>query len=138
LVAHELAHQWFGDWVTCQDWPHAWLNEGFATFFELIEREDRLGEDEYFLALERDLSAYLAEVSQRYSRAVVSREYADPIELFDRHLYQKGGLVLHLLREELGHEVFWRGVQTYLSIRPNGHATTRALCDALSEVSGRS
>lgn len=138
LVAHELAHQWFGDWVTCQDWPHAWLNEGFATFFELVEREDRLGRDEYFVALERDLGAYLSEASQRYSRAVVSREYAEPIDLFDRHLYQKGGLVLHLLREELGPDVFWRGVQSYLRACANGHATTRALCQALSEVSGRS
>lgn len=138
LVAHELAHQWFGDWVTCQDWPHAWLNEGFATFFELVEREDRLGQDEYFLALERDLAAYVSEVSQRYSRPVVSREYSDPIELFDRHLYQKGGLILHLLREELGADVFWRGVNGYLKTHEGGHATTQALKQALSEVSGRS
>lgn len=138
LVAHELAHQWFGDWVTCQDWPHAWLNEGFATFFELIEREDRLGQDEYYVALERDHAAYVAEVSQRYLRSVVNREYNDPIDLFDRHLYQKGGLVLHLLRRELGDELFWKGIKLYLGSHGNGNATTPALCDALKTVSGRS
>lgn len=138
LVAHELAHQWFGDWVTCQDWPHAWLNEGFATFFELVEREDRLGQDEYYVALERDHAAYVAEVSQRYLRSVVNREYNDPIDLFDRHLYQKGGLVLHLLRRELGDELFWKGIKLYLGSHGNGNATTPALCDALKAVSGRS
>lgn len=138
LVAHELAHQWFGDWVTCQDWPHAWLNEGFATFFELVELEDRLGEDEYFVAVERDHAAYAAEVSQRYSRPVVSREYSDPIDLFDRHLYQKGGLVLHLLRRELGNDVFWRGIKQYLSKHGGGTATTSALCETFTRLTGRS
>ena len=138
LVAHELAHQWFGDWVTCQDWPHAWLNEGFATFFELVELEDRLGEDEYFVAVERDHAAYCAEVSQRYSRAVVNREYNDPIDLFDRHLYQKGGLVLHLLRRELGTELFWQGIKQYLSKHGGGNATTSALCETFTRLTGRS
>lgn len=138
LVAHELAHQWFGDWVTCQDWPHAWLNEGFATFFELVELEERLGQDEYFVAVERDHAAYSAEVSQRYSRPVVSREYNDPIDLFDRHLYQKGGLVLHLLRRELGNELFWQGIKQYLSKHGGGNATTSALSETFARVSGRS
>lgn len=138
LVAHELAHQWFGDWVTCVDWPHAWLNEGFATFFELVELEDRLGEDEYYVALERDHAAYVFEVSQRYSRPVVSREYNDPIDLFDRHLYQKGGLVLHLLRRELGSDQFWKAIKKYLTTHGGGSATTTALCDAMTAVSGRS
>jgi aminopeptidase N len=138
LVAHELAHQWFGDWVTCQDWPHAWLNEGFATFFELVELEDRLGEDEYYVALERDHGAYVGEVSERYSRPVVSREYDEPIDLFDRHLYQKGGLVLHLLRQELGADTFWRSVGRYLRTHGTGHATTDALRAAFTAESGQS
>ncbi len=138
LVAHELAHQWFGDWVTCVDWPHAWLNEGFATFFELVELEDRLDEDEYYVALERDHAAYVFEVSQRYSRPVVSREYIDPIDLFDRHLYQKGGLVLHLLRRELGRDLFWKAIKKYLTAHGGGSATTTALCDVMTAVSGRS
>ncbi|MEB2310528.1 MAG: M1 family aminopeptidase [Sorangiineae bacterium] len=138
LVAHELAHQWFGDHVTCRDWSHAWLNEGFATFFEHLEREDRLGRDEYDYGLHGDLAAYLGEASGRYRRAIVCRDYEHPIDLFDRHLYEKGGLVLHMLRRELGDEVFWRGIHAYLSGHAGGIVETNDLMRALEGVSGRS
>lgn len=138
LVAHELAHQWFGDFVTCRDWSHGWLNEGFATFFEQIEREDRLGRDEYFYGVEAELDSYLSEASGRYQRPIVCRDYSLPIDLFDRHLYEKGCLVLHLLRGELGDTLFWRGVQTYLSRHAHGIVETNDLMRALEEVSGRS
>jgi aminopeptidase N len=110
LIAHELAHQWFGDYVTCRDWSHGWLNEGFATFFEHIDLEHKLGKDEYHYALRADLEAYLAEANGRYRRPIVCQDYEAPIDVFDRHLYQKGGLVLHMLRAMLGDEVFWSSV----------------------------
>ena len=138
LVAHELAHQWFGDYITCRDWSHAWLNEGFATFFEHVEREDRLGRDEYDYGVAGDLDAYLKEASGRYSRPMVSRDYEAPIDLFDRHLYEKGGLVLHMLRRELGDELFWQGVHSYLTRHAGGIVETNDLQRALEEVSGRS
>ena len=138
LVAHELAHQWFGDLVTCRDWSHGWLNEGFATFFEHVEREDRLGLDEYEHGLERDMAAYLSEAGSRYQRPVVCREYEAPIDLFDRHLYEKGGLVLHMLRRELGDAVFWRGVGTYLRAHSFGIVETLNFQRALEEASGQS
>jgi aminopeptidase N len=138
LVAHELAHQWFGDYVTCRDWSHAWLNEGFATFFEHIEREDRLGRDEYDHGVASDIDSYLHETSGRYSRAIVCRDYAEPIELFDRHLYEKGGLVLHMLRRELGDDSFWAGVSQYLKAHAYGVVETNDLQRALESVSGRS
>ena len=138
LVAHELAHQWFGDYVTCRDWSHAWLNEGFATFFEHLEREDRLGRDEYEHGVAADMATYLAEANGRYQRPVVCRDYEEPIDLFDRHLYQKGGVILHVLRRELGDEVFWRGVHRYLSRHAHGVVETNDLERALEEVSGRS
>ena len=137
LVAHELAHQWFGDHVTCRDWSHAWLNEGFATLFEHLEREDRLGQDEYEFGLQNDLWAYLNE-SGKYQRPLVCRDYAFPIELFDRHLYEKGSLVLHMLRRELSDAVFWRGVRKYLQNGANGIVETRDLQRALEDVSGLS
>ncbi len=137
LVAHELAHQWFGDYVTCRDWSHAWLNEGFAMFFELVEREARLGRDEYDYALSRDLVNYLAEASQ-YRRPIVCRDYDSPIDLFDRHLYEKGCLVLHLLRRKLGDERFWRGVNQYLTDHAHGIVETNDLMRALEAVSGKS
>jgi aminopeptidase N len=138
LVAHELAHQWFGDFVTCRDWSHAWLNEGFATFMEHVEREDRLGRDEYDFGVSFDNDTYLHEASARYSRPIVCRDYAEPIDLFDRHLYEKGGLVLHMLRRELGDVAFWSGVREYLTSHAYGIVETIDLQRALEKVSGRS
>ncbi len=138
LVAHELAHQWFGDFVTCRDWSHGWLNEGFATYFEHIEREARLGRDEYDYGVTGDLEAYLGEANGRYQRPIVCRDYKEPIDLFDRHLYEKGGLVLHLLRRELGDDVFWDGVRLYLERHAHGIVETNDLMRALEEASGKS
>jgi aminopeptidase N len=138
LVAHELAHQWFGDYVTCRDWSHGWLNEGFATYFEHLEREDRLGRDEYLWGVEGDLESYLSEAGGRYERPIVCRDYELPIDLFDRHLYEKGGLVLHMLRTDLGDELFWKGIHLYLSKHAFSVVETSDLQRAFEEVSGRS
>jgi len=138
LVAHELAHQWFGDYVTCRDWSHAWLNEGFATFCEHLEREQRLGRDEYDYGVAGDVDTYLSEAGGRYQRPIVCRDYAEPIDLFDRHLYEKGGLVLHMLRRELTDAVFFEGVQRYLKRHAFGIVETTDLMRAFEEVSGRS
>jgi aminopeptidase N len=138
LVAHELAHQWFGDYVTCRDWSEAWLNEGFATYFEHVWRDKVLGPDEYAYGLKGDLAAYLGEASGRYRRPIVCHEYDAPLDLFDRHLYEKGGLVLHLLWAELGADVFWRGVGAYLKAHAYGLVETRDLQRALEDASGKS
>jgi aminopeptidase N len=138
LIAHELAHQWFGDLVTCRDWSEGWLNEGFATFMEHVWRAYVLGPDEYDYGLRNDLASYLTEASSRYKRAIVCQDYDAPLELFDRHLYEKGGLVLHILKTELGDGLFWRGVTHYLHRHARGVVETRDLMRALEEVSGRS
>ena len=100
LVAHELAHQWWGDLLTCRDWAHAWLNEGFATYFEALWCEENLGADEFAWNVRQDREAYLEEDGNHYRRPIVCNRYRTPIELFDRHLYEKGSLVLHMLRRE--------------------------------------
>ncbi len=138
LIAHELAHQWFGDYVTCRDWSEGWLNEGFATFMEHMWREKALGKDEYEYGVKHDLSSYLSEAHGRYRRPIVCQDYDAPLDLFDRHLYEKGGLVLHVLRTELGDALFWKGVQAYLARHARGIVETRDLLRALEEVSGRS
>lgn len=138
LIAHELAHQWFGDLVTCRDWSHAWLNEGFATYMEQVDREHHLGRDEYDYGVRFDASAYLGEASGRYQRPIVCQDYDNPIDIFDRHLYEKGACVLHMLRRLLGDEVFWRGVSLYLGRHARGIVETRDLHRALEEASGRS
>ncbi len=137
LIAHELAHQWFGDYVTCRDWSHGWLNEGFATFFEHLDLEHKLGKDEYHYALRGDLDAYFGEANGRYRRPIVCQDYEAPIDIFDRHLYQKGGLVLHMLRTMLGDDAFWTSVRGYLKKHARSIVETRDLMRALEEVSGR-
>jgi aminopeptidase N len=138
IVAHELAHQWFGDLVTCRDWSHAWLNEGFATFMEHVDAEHKDGKDEYRYSLEEHAQGYFGEDGGRYRRPIVCSTYANPIDLFDRHLYEKGGWVLHMLRCELGDELFWGGVKRYLDKHRGGIVETRDLLRAMEEQSGRS
>jgi aminopeptidase N len=138
LVAHELAHQWFGDLVTCRDWSHAWLNEGFATYFEHVWREHAEGIDAYDYGLERDLDVYLDEERERYRRPIVTNVWSAPIDLFDRHLYQKGALMLHALRMRLGEGAFWRGIRTYLGRMRGRSAETRDLMRAVEDATGRS
>ncbi len=137
IIAHELAHQWFGDYVTCRDWSHGWLNEGFATLFEHLDREHHLGQDELYYGLQDDFDAYLAEAHGRYRRPIVCQDYETPIEVFDRHLYQKGGLVLFMLRRLLGDETFFAGVRVYLTRHARSIVETRDLMRAMEDVSGR-
>ncbi len=138
LVAHELAHHWFGDLVTCRDWSHAWLNEGFATYMEQIDKEGHLGLDEYENGIRVDMATYLGEAQGRYRRPIVCQDYEAPIDIFDRHLYEKGACVLHLLRRELGDAAFWSGVSMYLKRHAKGLVETRDLMRALEEASGKS
>lgn len=136
LVAHELAHQWFGDYVTTRDWGNIWLNEAFATYLEALYTEHAKGREEFLYELHQNLKAYLNELN-RYSRPIVTRLYRDPEEMFDRHTYEKGSLVLHTLRSLLGDEAFRRGISTYLGRHAYGNADTEDLRKAFEEASGR-
>ncbi len=136
LVSHELAHQWWGDLLTCREWSEAWLNEGFATYFEYIWREHAKGRDEADLELLVDTDGYLTEAG-RYQRPVVCRQYDEPIHLFDAHLYEKGGRVLHMLRHELGDAAFWRAIGHYARKHAHGSVETRDLARAIEDTTGR-
>ncbi len=146
LVAHELAHQWFGDLVTCRDWSHGWLNEGFATFLQRVwleaDTSSRFGNaqggpDEAAYSQYVQLKEYLDEDSSAYRRPIVCNQYIEPIDLFDRHLYQKGGLVLNLLRAQLGPDLFWQSVRHYLERHKGGSVETLDLIRAIEDVTGR-
>lgn len=137
LVSHELAHQWFGDLLTCRDWSHAWLNEGFATYFECIWREANLGYDEYLYDIFGCVTTYEHEDAERYRRPIVCNRYRAPIELFDRHLYEKGGAVLHMLRGELGDARFWRSIRQYVKSNAQRNVETIDLIRAIEEATGR-
>lgn len=136
LVAHELAHQWWGDLLTCREWPEAWLNEGFATYFEYVWREHSRGRDEADFDLLADMDNYLDEAGE-YQRPIVCRQFEEPIDLFDRHLYEKGGRVLHMLRNELGETAFWRAIRLYAERNARGSVETRDLARALEDATGR-
>src|SRR5262245_53205656 len=136
LVSHELAHQWWGDLLTCREWSEAWLNEGFATYFEYVWREHAKGRDEADLELLVDTDGYLNEAG-RYQRPVVCRQYDEPIHLFDAHLYEKGGRVLHMLRHELGDAAFWPAIGQYARKHAHGSVETRDLARAIEEATGR-
>lgn len=138
LIAHELAHQWFGDLVTCRDWSEGWLNEGFATFSEHLWRLHHLGKDEYQHALQVDVESYLGESRGRYKRPVVYKMYDAPVDLFDRHLYEKGGLFLHTLSVALGEGPFWKGVTAYLQKHQKDVVETIDLQRSLERASGKS
>ncbi len=138
IVAHELAHQWWGDLVTCRDWSHGWLNEGFATYFDLLFKEHDLGQDEFRYAVYQDATTYLQEDSGHYRRPIVNNVYRQPVDIFDRHLYEKGALVLHMLRAYLGDDLFWKALNHYCTKHRGGNVTTDDLQKAVEEATGRS
>src|SRR5271163_5161983 len=137
LVAHELAHQWWGDLLTCRDWSHAWLNEGFATYFEALWCEENLGADEFAWNVRQDREAYLDEDANHYRRPIVCNRYRTPIELFDRHLYEKGSLVLHMLRRVTGDALFFKSLNLYCTRHRGANVITQDLQRAFEDTTGR-
>ena len=136
LVAHELAHQWFGDTVTCEDWKHIWLNEGFATFMPLFYTRRRDGEDAYQLErLGTMMSGWGAQSATH--RPVVSDKYQEPIDLFDGVIYPGGASRMLMLMDQLGEPTFWKGIQTYLDKYKFQNVTTEKFFDVMSQVSGK-
>ncbi|HWO94648.1 MAG TPA: M1 family aminopeptidase, partial [Dehalococcoidia bacterium] len=137
LVAHELAHQWFGDLLTCKEWAHAWLNEGFATYFDLLFLEHHKGQDEFAYGRFQNATVYFGEDSGHYRRPIVQRVYHEPIDIFDRHLYEKGSLVLHMLRYVLGDELWWKAIRHYTTKHAQGVVSTPDFQRAIEEATGR-
>lgn len=138
LVAHELAHQWWGDLVTCNEWAHAWLNEGFATYFASLYTEHHRGKDEFQYEMLNHARAYISEDENEYRRPIVDNWYTDSDDLFDSHLYPKGGWVLHMLRGMLGDNLFWKGINNYAKTYAYQTVTTREFQKVMEEATGRS
>ncbi|MGA7952670.1 MAG: M1 family aminopeptidase [Gloeobacterales cyanobacterium] len=137
LVAHELVHQWFGDLVVIKHWSHAWIKEGAASYFEALWREHEYGQEDadYFRYL--DTHSYFDEDKQRYRRPIVTNVYKEAIELYDRHLYQKGAAVYHMLRHYLGETGFFRFIQTFLEDNRHRTVETVDLLRAIEKATGR-
>lgn len=135
LVAHELAHQWFGDYVTCKDWSHLWLNEGFASFMDPMWTEHHLGKDEYDYQILRSMRRG---IKGGKKRAVVDRRYKNPGDMFDGRAYPKGASILHMLRRRVGDDMFWASVKHYLTTNAHQPVETSDLRRSFEHVTGRS
>ena len=137
IIAHELAHQWFGDLVTCIDWSDTWLNEGFATYCEALytEHRDSNRKEEFHRYMEILASVYFAEACNEYERPIVTNVYKYPDELFDRHSYKKGAWVLHMIRHIIKDNNFRKALSKYISTYQYKNANTGDFRKVLEEVS---
>ncbi len=140
LVSHELAHSWFGNLVTCKNWAELWLNEGFATFMEAAFRENMYGRQNYLNKIRRDAEIFILDDAVNNKRnALFNQNAGDVGSLFDRPatIYNKGGAVLHTLREEVGDSTFWKAVNIYLNRHKFASVESTDLKAAMEEASGR-
>ncbi|MBD2177181.1 M1 family metallopeptidase [Pseudanabaena sp. FACHB-1998] len=137
LVAHELAHQWFGDLLVIKHWSHAWVKEGAATYAEVLWTDHEYGAEEAAYYRLGEARSYLAEDRDRYRRPMVTHVYREAIELYDRHIYEKGGCVYHMLRTELGDALFWKAIHHF--VQTNAHKTVETidLLRAIEEATGK-
>lgn len=135
IVAHEMFHHWFGDLVTCESWSNLTMNEGFATYSEYLWKEYKEGKAEADLHRASQIAGYLNQARQN-KRPIVDFEYMRPEDMFDAHSYNKGGLVLHMLRDYLGSEKFFAGLNLYLERNAYSAVETHDLRLAMEDVSG--
>jgi aminopeptidase N len=138
LVAHELAHTWFGDLATLRHWPHAWLNEGFATYMEAVYRERRFGREDFLVNMAYKAEHHFEEDEKKYRRPIVEDDYLYADDLFDTCTYEKASWMIHQLRGLMGDELFFAGMREYLRRFAFKNAETSDLRKAMEDVSGLS
>lgn len=114
IVAHEMFHHWFGNYVTCESWANLTMNEGFANYSEYLWLEHKYGKEEADFHRYQELQGYL-ESSQNGVHPLIHFSYQDKEDMFDAHSYNKGGLVLHMLRNYVGDAAFFEALHRYLS-----------------------
>ena len=136
LIAHELVHQWFGDLVTCKDWSELYLNEGFAVYYSYLYDGHKNGNDALLHAVYNDRKGILYNKDEK--RPIVSRKYNHAWDQFDQRAYAKGGWVLHMLRSQLGEDLFRRCVTHYLKKNALSSVDTHDLQQAFEEITGLS
>jgi aminopeptidase N len=137
LVAHEVAHQWFGNAVTEHDWDDVWLSEGFATYFTLLFVEHDSGRDAFVAGLKRSREIVFATESRNPSLAVIHDNIVDMRRVLNQLVYQKGGWVLHMLRGEVGTDKFWSGIRDYYARYRDRNASTDDFRSTMEESSGK-
>src|SRR5258705_5153388 len=139
LESHELAHMWFGDYVTCRNWSDIWLNESFATYFQALWDEHHLGHDDFLYSdVKGNKDQYYSAWAQGNRRPIVTKHYANPDAVFDTYAYPRGGAVLHMLRTYLGEENWWRSINHYLNKYAHQPVETAQFRIAIEETTGQS
>ena len=131
LIAHEFAHQWWGDVVTCKDWRHIWLNESFASYFDPLYIEHAYGEDEFINTL------YGAQQAGIRTDKILGRKPIVSVASYQANVYPRGASVLNMLRFVLGDELFWRAIRHYITKNQFTSVETNDLKNAIEEATGQ-
>lgn len=136
LIAHEIAHQWFGNSVTEGNWHHIWLSESFATYGANLYMEHKYGQDAMIKRLLTERQQVL-QFSRQTDRPIIDTRVKDWNRLLNANTYQKGNWVLHMLRHKIGEQTFWSGLRGYYKAHQNGNALTKDFQEAMEIASGQ-
>jgi len=136
LIAHEEAHQWFGNSVTENDWHHVWLSEGFATYFANLYLENAYGRDRLVEEQQEDREQVIGFYLENQS-PIIDTSIVDINKVLSKNTYQKAGWVLHMLRHEVGDDVFWKGIRHYYGTYRNRNALTEDFQKIMEDVSAK-
>ncbi|UPK67828.1 M1 family metallopeptidase [Chitinophaga filiformis] len=137
LLAHEIAHQWFGDAITETGWEHVWLSEGFATYMTHLYMEHTYGTDTLKTGLKADRKKVIAFEKKRYTPVVDTSAKDRYTQLLNANSYQKGGWVLHMLRRQVGDSLFWKGIRSYFATYGGHNANTSDFRKVMEKESGQ-
>jgi aminopeptidase N len=137
LMAHEIAHQWFGDAATETQWQHLWLSEGFATYMTHCYLENKYGIDTLKKGMAIDRKKLIAFEKKRLTPVVDTSIKDDFMKLLNPNSYEKGGWVLHMLRRRIGDDLFWKGISTYYAAYRNKNASSADFEKIMETISGQ-
>ncbi|WP_299524793.1 M1 family metallopeptidase [uncultured Lutibacter sp.] len=136
LIAHEIAHQWFGNSVSEIDWSHIWLSEGFATYFTDLYILNEKGEDDFLKRINEERETIFKFHKSKQS-PVIDTKTTNYMQLLNANSYNKGAWVLHMLRKQIGDEAFWKGIKTYYSTYKFNNATTNDFKNVMAQISNQ-
>jgi aminopeptidase N len=137
LIAHEIAHQWFGNSASENDWVHIWLSEGFATYFAHLYNEFTYGKDRRAADMATDRQTVIDYFKKKPLPIVYTTLPENLIEILNPNSYEKGGWVLHMLRNKIGDDNFWQGIRLYYKEYQNSNASTADFQRIMESVSGQ-
>ncbi|MFA9274136.1 MAG: M1 family metallopeptidase [Candidatus Aquirickettsiella gammari] len=136
LIAHEIAHQWFGNSTTENDWHHVWLSEGFATYFANLYIEHTFGREAFLKKLLENREKVIR-YHQKVMRPIIDTTIQDPKFVLSPNTYEKAGWMLHMLRQQLGDQLFWQGIRTYYAKFSGKNVLSVDFQTVMEQVSGK-